>query len=127
MVGLDQQINNMSEFDKLALEAAEFSEKTFGDPGESIGLGAAYHLQEEVDELIQSIKFYIKYNSEYPNGNTKPEMEMEFADCFLLIIDSARKCGINHNELVALAQRKLEINKSRTWGAPDENGVIKHI
>ena len=52
---------------------------------------------------------------------------MEIADCFMLLLDSAHHVGITHNEILQATKEKLEINKKRKWGNPDENGVVEHI
>jgi hypothetical protein len=31
------------------------------------------------------------------------------------------------DELLTACFNKLEINKNRVWGKPDENGVVEHI
>jgi predicted house-cleaning noncanonical NTP pyrophosphatase (MazG superfamily) len=66
-------------------------------------------LQEEVKELIDN-----------------PNDEAEWADCFLLLLDAARRKGHSVDDLVKFANAKLEINKARSW-KQNENGVFKHI
>jgi len=64
------------------------------------------HLKKEVDELAES---------------NHPE---EAADCLILLLHHAHRCGY---DLMTWAFWKFEINKKRTWGQSDENGVIEHI
>jgi hypothetical protein len=85
----------------------EWSEATFDDNSPAPKL---HHLKEEVDELLEA-----------------PMDRAEYADCLILLLDAARKAGIGADELVQAAYQKLEINKRRLWGEPDENGVVKHI
>ena len=68
------------------------------------------HLKKEVNELIES-----------------PTDGEEHADCLMLLIDAGRKAGFNMNTLFDAVQYKLEINKKRKWGKPDENGIVEHI
>lgn len=96
----------------------EFSESKFGirtDP-----TGPLNHLKLEVDELLDSIK----------SGDKKNEEE-EWADCFLLLLDSFRiRFGneTSFDELMFYSLDKLKIIKQREYPSkPDENGIYKHI
>lgn len=95
---------------ELAKQAAEFSDKTFGDPKVRGPLGALHHLREEIEELVDN-----------------PTDRMEYADCLLLLIDAYRRNGGNVRDLIRAGFEKLEINKKRNWGKADQNGVIRHI
>lgn len=93
------------------------------------GIPQMHHLKEECDEVIEAITIHNK-NQNLPVieiKGTKDVVGMEYADCLLLLLDSAANFGFNTKELIEYANRKLEINKKRNWGKPDENGVIKHI
>ncbi|HEX3856543.1 MAG TPA: dATP/dGTP pyrophosphohydrolase domain-containing protein [Verrucomicrobiae bacterium] len=68
------------------------------------------HLEKEIGEL-----------------QTDPDDLMEWADVFILLLGSAAEYGLNTDELIALAHKKMNINDSRTWGAPDAEGVCHHI
>ena len=68
------------------------------------------HLIKEVDELYRS-----PYDIE------------EYADCFILILDAARKAGYDVSDITSAMWDKLEVNRQRKWGKPDENGVVEHI
>jgi NTP pyrophosphatase (non-canonical NTP hydrolase) len=48
----------------------------------------------------------------------------EAADCFLLLLHHAHRGGYS---LLKEARKKHEINKIRTWGEPDEFGVVQHV
>lgn len=52
---------------------------------------------------------------------------MEFADCFILLLNTASKCGFTMQELTDCAIEKMEINKNRKWGKPDKDGIVEHI
>lgn len=75
------------------------------------------HLTEEVEELQYDIEYY----------KSPEETSMEFADCFLLLYGAASAYGMSYADIEKAIGNKLEINKGREWGEPDENGVVKHI
>ena len=55
------------------------------------------------------------------------EVHLEFADCFILLLDAARKEGFSAKDILTAIVEKMEINKARKWGKPDVNGVMEHI
>lgn len=116
----------MESTQKLMDDIAEWSDMQFGKNRNPISI--LYHLKKEVPELIDSLE---KYNTIKLNDDNKYKMLneclYEFADCFMLLLDAARCFGLDVNVLEKYVNLKLEINKSREWGEPDENGVIEHI
>ena len=68
--------------------------------------GVIAHLRREIDELAE------KNSGE------------EAADCLILLFQHAHLCGY---DLMIEAFKKFDINKKRTWGEPDKDGVIEHI
>ena len=84
-----------------------FSEKTF--PG-ATPRSKALHLSEEAKEAAAD-----------------PDDIIEWADCLILLLDGARKSGFSAADIHAAALKKLEINKARKWGAPDADGVVRHV
>lgn len=68
--------------------------------------GIIAHLKKEVSELAE---------------RHDPQ---ESADCLILLFHHAYLAGY---DLLAEAQKKLQINKKRKWGTPDKHGVIEHI
>lgn len=64
------------------------------------------HLRREVEELGES---------HAPN---------EAADCLILLFGHAH---INGYDLLASALAKMEVNRARTWGKPDAEGVVEHV
>ncbi len=68
------------------------------------------HLRHEVGELIAA-----------------PYDRMEYADCFMLLVDAYRRAGGNADDLIQASYEKLEICKKRKWGKPDAEGVIRHV
>jgi hypothetical protein len=94
---------------ELVLEQSEFSQKTFGTDEEKGPEGPLKHLLEEVQEVL--------------DDSTDV---MEYADCFLLLLDATRRAEINIHTLLRAAHDKLEINKKRTWEKTSE-GYSKHV
>jgi hypothetical protein len=114
----------------LKEEIKEFSEGQFGvrtDPR-----GPLNHLLEEVKELIDSIEEVDQYDysglfEKEDYEKAKRSEEEEWADCFLLLLDSFRiryGNGVSYNKLIQFSLNKLKILKEREWESePDENGV----
>lgn len=98
----EQQFNEISAWQK----------ETFG---QSTSLSKIAHLVEELEELILDLK------------NNNPERRLEFADCFFLLFGAAACDGMSYMDICIAIQEKFVINKSRKWGKPDENGVVKHL
>lgn len=92
-----------------------WADNTFGKNRTAIP--ALHHLSKEVKEVISGIE----------NDHTNDSIEMEFADCFILIINAASKYGMTFESLIKRAESKMIINKKRLWNPPDENGVCQHI
>jgi len=93
----------MSDFLTLAQDQGDWADRTFGPSRDP--LGALRHLGKEVSETIDAIR----------NGESREEIEMEFADLLILILDSSRRWGLSAQELVWAAQDKMMINKARKW------------
>lgn len=93
-------------------EISAWQKETFG---QATPLSKIAHLADEVMEL---------YHDLIAN---KPERRLEFADCFFLLFGAAAADGMTYQDICQAIQEKLEVNKARKWGKPDENGVVKHI
>lgn len=89
-------------------ERRKFSHKTFGTPEVRDCMGPLTHLKKEVKELHEN-----------------PNDPMEWADCFLLLVDAADRKGMTFDNLVAVSRNKLEINKARNWVKQDD-GTYRH-
>lgn len=95
-------------FQEIQDEIAEWSDKEFGygrPPQQSFS-----HLKEEVEEL---------------EGD--PYDAMEYADCFMLLIDCARRANLTMDDIAKALRTKLVINRGRTWGKPDASGKVNHV
>jgi NTP pyrophosphatase (non-canonical NTP hydrolase) len=97
-----------SRFQKLQNELGQWADATFGFRTPESLLN---HLIEEVGEVREALTD-----------------ESEWADCLTLLIDSYRLAtGHTTNDLLDACFAKIEVNKKRTWNAPDENGISRHI
>ena len=75
----------------------------------------ACHLREEVEELINDLE------------TDNKDRRLEFADCFILLYGAAKADGMTYEDIGRAVEEKMKINKTRKWGKPDSNGVIKHV
>lgn len=107
----------MTELQKLMDDISEWSDATFGEGQRNPAI--VYHLKKEVDELIDVFENYSR--------NEHRRLWFEYADCIMLLLDSASHAGFSAEDLLSAVKEKLEINKNRKWGKPDTNGVIEHI
>lgn len=117
----------MESLQKLMNETCEWSDKTF-DNGKFNRIRCvpiSYHLQKETKELTEALKHF--YSGIMPSLEDIENTHEEFADVLILLVDAANHFGLNADELLTVAFNKLEENKTRKWGLPDENGVIEHI
>ena len=101
---------------QLLSEIHEWQKKTFT---EANPVSKLHHLSKEVVELVDALKNMGTVYSE-------EEVKMEYADCFFLLFGSAMAYGMDLYEIERVMRKKLEINKKRKWGKPDENGVVLH-
>ncbi len=97
-----------SRIQQLQDEIASWSDATFGSRRPPTT--PLHHLAKEVQELI-----------------TAPLDSMEYADCLMLLLDAYRMAGGSADSLIDACYEKLEINRKREWGTPDNNGVVEHI
>lgn len=120
----------MKELQNLMNDISEWSNATFGELQRNPAI--VHHLKKEVDELIEALNKtnYLGCDDSVGVGEFGRQVEktqMEFADCFMLLLDSASHYHITAEQLIEFTREKLEINKARKWGKPDENGVVEHI
>ena len=93
----------------------DWQTKTFPQGG---AMSKLYHLQKEITELLDEL---VKENTD------KAAIQEEYADCFILLIGSAGVFGLNSDCILKSIREKMDINEKRTWGKPDEKGVVLHI
>lgn len=74
---------------------------------QSTAESTATHLLMEANEL---------YDDPYDEG--------EIADIFILLAAVAHKTNV---DIEAAVERKMAINRLRTWGKPDKQGVVEHV
>src|SRR4029079_7676704 len=89
------------------------------------------HLEDEIGELKSAADtFWVNPNKREPKNSPdigSDEIREEFADCFMLIIGAAAKFGLTAEELIEDTYTKLQHNKNKQWGEPDERRVVNHI
>lgn len=93
-------------------EIVEWQKETFGN---AKPLSKIAHLAQELQELVDDLK------------SGASDVRLEYADCFLLLFGSAAANGMSYENICQAIQEKFEINKSRKWGDPDEDGVVNHV
>ena len=96
-----------TEIQEFQEEQGKWADKAFG--GQLIK-GKIAHLIKEANEIADN-----------------PTDIMEYADCFMLLLDSARLADITADEVLAAAWEKLAINKTREWGKPNKDGSVEHV
>lgn len=74
--------------------------------------GILSHIIEEVDEAREA------------RDISQNAMGEELADIVILTCDAATKCGI---DLPLYIRRKMQKNFRRTWHAPDDSGIVRHV
>jgi Protein of unknown function (DUF550) len=87
-----------------------WSQTTFGTDAERGPIGALKHLEMEAREAQE-----------------KPGDREEFADCFLLTCDAARRAGMTLDDLLNEAFAKLAKNKLRVWPKPTSDEPSQHV
>lgn len=93
-------------------EITEWQERTF--PA-ATAQSKVLHLRDEVNELMDDLRI------------GSPSRRLEFADCFILLFGAAAADGMTYEDICNAIDDKFEINKSRKWGKPDANGVVRHV
>jgi len=124
----------MNRLQSLQDNIKQWSDNTFGN--HRTGKPIAYHLKKEIDEVIDAIDVLrgagndkeALWRERYGDiRKAQTRVKFELADCLTLLLDIAAHEHINVSELLDASEEKLEINKKRNWGEPDENGVVEHI
>lgn len=95
---------------KVQKFVSDWQKATF--PHASIG-SMFYHMKEEFEELDRALL-----------GTDKSAVIEECSDIGMLLFGIAARVEF---DLIEAIFGKLEVNKNREWGEPDERGVVKHI
>jgi len=122
-IAILKQFCKDAKFYRLVKDIKKWSDETFGKNRKNLPLPILYHLTKEVPEAIVSATFMNLYRGK----KCRKRLLMELADCFMLVVDAASHSGFTPEELLKAVEKKLEINKIRKWGEPDENGTVEHI
>lgn len=105
----------------LAADHARWSQSTFGSDEERGPLGPLDHLKKEAEEAK------VAWIMNHDIGGDRGIVAEEFADCFLLVLDAARRAGIKSLDLIRAAGEKLEVNKARQWSKPQPDSPVEHV
>ena len=96
----------------LARDQSKWSQETFGSDAERGPIGALKHLQAEAQEAID-----------------QPADITEYADCYLLIMDAARRAGFAFPQLIDAAVAKHRVCEGRNWPKPEtgDDAPVFHV
>jgi len=90
--------------EEVIAEYLEWANETFPT---ATPTSAVVHLSREVAELLD-----------------EPTDGEEQSDALMLLLHAAHLSG---NDMKYELRRKLAINRARTWGKPDADGVVEHV
>ena len=109
--------------ERLLEDQSKWSQATFGTDQERKPIGALKHLAKEAIEAVDAVE-----------ADDRTAIEEEFADCFLLLMDAARRANLgggdelSHLEaIVKLSQKKMVINAARKWPTPTSDEPVEHV
>ena len=100
----------VSAIDRLWNNLAAWSDATFGTAIERGPRGPLKHLRKEAREAL-----------------VEPHDVTEYADCLMLTLDAARRAGFSFDQVVAAAEQKLEVNRTRIWTRPMCDEPSEHV
>lgn len=106
-------------FDLFALiqDHSIWSQNTFGSDAVRGPIGAMKHLAKEAVEA----------QSAWESG-VREATYVELADCFLLLLDAARRSGLEPASLITYAAAKMKVNRARTWPTPSAgDDPVEHV
>lgn len=107
-------MNQTEELQELMDAINQWANEVFGS--DRSPMAPIHHLKKEAGELIEAHE-----------SNDHKAIGLEFADCFILLLNGAAKYGLTAQEVIELIKYKMEVNKKRKWSEPDQNGVCQHI
>lgn len=103
----------LDEIQKFMDKNREWTDKTF--PGQSV-INVLDHLRAEATEIQEAIT-----NNEHPEN-----ILFEYADVYLLLLNSISKQGLALRDVHNAAIKKMDINRSRKWVINSE-GYSQHV
>ena len=103
----------LDEIQKFMDKNREWTDKTF--PGQSV-INVLDHLRAEANELQDAIT----------NGEPPENILFEYADVYLLLLNSISKQGLALRDVHNAAIKKMDINRSRKWVINSE-GYSQHV
>lgn len=104
------------DLDDFQRRATEWANRTFPQAN---GLSKCEHLRREVEELRDAMT-----RGDRTFLAVRREVANEAADCLLLLLHICDEFSI---DLSTAAEAKFAVVRQRTWGAPDEHGVVEHV
>ena len=121
----------LSDLEELMNQINEWSDKTFGEDHKGRRIPILYHLGDEVLEMINAVDAYhsVENNPDAHQAlkdQANAQLQLELADCMILLLDFAKKIGLGSHELLSLISVKHSMNESRVWSSPDSRGVCNH-
>lgn len=102
--------------DRFQQDVGAWAEQTFTRATDSSIMA---HLGREFKELRDLVA-----RSECDIAISTDHIAEETADCFLLLLHLAHRCGFS---LIDAADEKFTANRLRQWGQPDTEGVVEHL
>lgn len=113
--------------DEIQRAIADWQNNTFneGKKTPKTAIPKSIHLQSETEELTEKLE--ILFNEETRTEESYKEAGFEIADVFILTFGIMDDLGLLWSDMEKIIQDKMEINKSRTWGEADGNGVVNHL
>ena len=110
-------------FDAFWREHAAWSQAQFGTDQQRGPLGPLKHLEKEAKEAQRSWE-----KAGHILGVQHLDHYEELADCFMLVLDAARRSGMTPSVLLQEAFKKLNKNRLRPWpkNDPASNEPVHH-
>lgn len=113
----------MSELSEFQKEVGEWGNRTFNSKRNFEKRACTYGIYNHFVKEVKELKTVIQ---QLFDKNKPPHVSIdeEVADCFILLLHLSFWHGF---DLLEAARHKMEINRGRTWGEPDKDGVIEHV
>ena len=130
---MSKRIYNLVDLNKFQREFGEWADTVFGRSRGAVG--PLNHLKKELVELEEALTAlppFVEQEEGISGWQEKENIRRahileEYADCFLLLINSAYIQGIDMRTLMQAAAEKFEVCKNREWGPVNDEGFAEHI